>query len=523
MTQLPSLPSRYKAHLPLLAGLLLIAPVFFFQAFRYSLPLGYAGMFTQMAEQIAAANFALPLEIPHYGPGGIPFVYPPLAHYIFAIAIKLGLSTWAYLRLVPAIFTLLAFIPFYFLARELTGARIGALAAMLLAATAPTVYHTHVWAAGVVRGLALALCLAGLLFYLRALREFSWRDFALAGLSLGLLLTTHLLYVAFAAVFGIACLLAEWKPRRTLTALGILALALLAASPWLGLVIARHGVESLLAAASSHRNADFFSLLFRDFGAALAFLGGNLEHVSGNWFLAALALPGLVLLLARKQFHLPLALLLVLLMGEASFYSVIVAAMMAGAFVEWAFQQSRAAIPPGLRPDVNIRAMPARPAQADFPFARLALAALTALAILLALGKNLSEVIRYEPEIDVYSLQMAKFVRHETSPAETYLYIGRINEAEWFPYLLDRTPVFALWGSEWKGTYAEQLQILVDLRACQGEKDWGCMEALLRENNANPDLLIAPNQRWLFQQIKDTRAWELIYEDERYQVWEKRP
>lgn len=492
-------PSRFKNHLPLLAGLLLIAPVFFFHAFRHALPLGYAGMFAQMAEQIANADFALPLEIPYYGPGGIPFVYPPLGHYIFAAALELGLSTWAYLRLAPALFTLAALIPFYFLARELTGIRWGGLAAMLLAATTPAVYSIHVWSAGVIRGLALGLCLAGLLFYLRALRQPAWRGIFLAGICLGLLLTTHLLYTLFAALVGTAFLLAEGQPRRAIAALGILSLALLLASPWLGLVIARHGFESLLVAASSHRNADFISLLFQDFGAALTYLWDNLSYVTRNGFLAALALPGGLLLLAQRKFHLPLAFLLTLTMGEASFFPVLLAAMMAGGFVEWLAQR-----------------FSGRPAL------RWGMTALAAAVILPGVGKNLSEIIRYEPAIDVYSLQMAKFVRQETDPAQTYLYIGRINEAEWFPYLLERMPVFALWGSEWKGNYAEQLQTLEDLRACQVKKDWPCIESLLLEKDAHPGLLIAPNQRWLFQQIKDTRAWDVIYENERYQAWERR-
>lgn len=489
---------RLKPCLPLLAGLLLLAPVFFFHAFRSSLPLGYAGMFTQMAGQIAEENFALPLEIPRYGPGGIPFVYPPLGHYIFAAAIKLGLSTWAYLRLVPAVFALAALVPFYFLARQLTGMGWGGLAALLLAFTAPSVFSIHVWSAGVVRGLALALSLAGLLLYLRALRQPSRGVIIGAGVCLGLLLTTHLLYTLFAALAGLAFLLAEGKPRRALTALAILALALLVASPWLGTVIARHGFESLWVAASSHRNADFLSLLFQDFGEAMTYLGGNLAYVTRNGFLAVLSLPGFLLLSFRRQFHLPLAFLLSLTMGEASFFPVLLAAMMAGGFAEW------------LAGRFSGRA------------AQWSAAMLTAVLVLLGVGKNLLEVIRYEPEIDVYSLQMAKFTRQETDPAQTYLYIGKINEAEWFPYLLERTPVFAPWGSEWKGNYAEQLQTLIDLRACQMNKDWPCIEALLAAKSAHPDLLIAPNQRWLFQQIRETRAWEVIFENERYQVWERR-
>ena len=86
MNHLPDLLPRYKQHLPLLLAVLVAAPVVFFQAFRYSFPLGYAGMFTLIAERIAGADFRLPMSIPHYGPGGIPLIYPPFAMYVFALA-----------------------------------------------------------------------------------------------------------------------------------------------------------------------------------------------------------------------------------------------------------------------------------------------------------------------------------------------------------------------------------------------------------------------------------------------------
>lgn len=507
MTLLKLIHTRLRNHSLLLIGLLLIAPVFFFQAFRQPFPLGYAGMFTQMAEQIAEANFALPTDTPHYGPGGIPFVYPPLAMYIFAFAIKLGISTWAYLRFIPAVFSILALIPLYFLTLELIGSKTAALVGLILTASAPSVYYTHVWSAGVVRGLALVLCFAGLLFYLRALRQPGWRDFLFAGLCLGLLLTTHLLYTAFAALMGIIFLLSEWKSKRAAISLGILLLALLTTSPWLGLVISRHGLESLLAASSSHRNTDFFALLFRDTGAALGFLADHLAFIAGNWFLAVLALPGFILLLLQKKVQLPLAFLITLVMGEASIFLPIPTALMAGYFAAWVLEKFNSR-------EKTSWALP------SIGFALLSILVLA--AILASAVGNISEIARFEPEIDVYSIKMAQFVREETDPQLTYLYIGKINEAEWFPYLLERTPVFALWGSEWKGIYAEQLQILINLRNCQDQKEWNCIQELLTQNKTNPDLLIGPNSRWLNVQIKETRNWNLIYSDERYLVWEKK-
>ncbi len=506
MTNLFSRFSRWQNLAPLLIGLLLTAPVLFFQTFRFTFPLGYAGMFAQMAEQIAQANFALPLSTPHYGPGGFAFVYPPLALYVFALALKVGIPVWTYLRLAPAIFMLLALIPLYFLALELTGSKIAAVASLVLLATTPSAFYTHVWSAGIVRALALGLCLAGLLFYVRTLRDFSWPSFFLASLCLGLLLITHWLYIVFAALFGLACLLSAWKPAHLRTSCGILVAACLVAAPWLGLSLARHGLASLLVASTSHGNTSFLALT-QDLNAFLQLIGTNLKYVGDNWFLTALALPGLILLLAQKKFSIPLAFLFVLLMGEAFFYTILVATLLAGAWSGYVFE----ALPKLFEKKQSI-----------LPKLSLAgLALLTLAMVVLSAANGLAQIARYQPEIDTYSVQMAKFVRSETSPEATYLYIGKINEAEWFPYLLNRTPVFALWGSEWKGTYDQQSEALVTLRECQLKKDWACMEALQRQHKVTPDLLIGPNQRWLFIQIKDTHAWQTIYSDERYLVWKR--
>jgi 4-amino-4-deoxy-L-arabinose transferase-like glycosyltransferase len=497
------LPQRYRKHIPLLVALLLAAPIIFFQAFRYSFPLGYAGMFTLIAEKIAQANFELPLSIPHYGPGGIPLVYPPLGIYIFALAIKLGIPIWFYMRVIPAIFTLLSVIPLYYLTLELVESDVASILAVVFVITAPAVYYTHVWSAGVVRALALFFCLTGLFYYVRSLRDFSWRNFFLAGLSLGLLFTTHWLYVLFAALIGLACLIAEWKPSRLPIAVGILMLALLVASPWLILILERHGASDILLAYSSHRNADFL-LSLNEISAAMQFIRDNLGHVTDNWFLTSLALPGFILLIIQRKFHLPLAFIFILLMGEASFYTEILAGMMAGAFSADVFR---------LTPELS--------SMKGSGLLKWIPAVVVIVCFILSSINGLSQIAQYQPEIDGHALRVSSFVKQNTEPSATYLFIGRVNEAEWFPYLLNRTPVFAMWGSEWKGTYASQLEILIALRECQLQKSWACMEAIQQKESVSPTLLVGPNSRWLVQQISDTHAWELIYSDEVYVVWKR--
>jgi len=507
MKNLSNLIHRYKEHLPLLLAVLLAAPIVFFQAFRYSFPLGYAGMFTQIAGQIAGAGFSLPMIIPHYGPGGIPLVYPPLAMYVFALGSKLGISTWHYLRFAPAIFSLLALIAFYYFTGEAVESRVAGAAAVILAITQPAVYYTHVWSAGVVRAPALFFCMAGLFFYLKAIRRFSWLSFILAGLLLGLVVTTHWLYVLFAALVGLACLIAEWKASAIPVALGILGVALLVAAPWLVLIVERHGLASVMMASSSHRNIAFFTSL-GEIPQALQFIGGNLGYVTDNFFLTLLAIPGCILLILQRKFHIPLAFLFILFTGEASFFSEILAGIMAGVCVAEILHRVS-------RPDMVKSPGASR-------LAWLAIAAVTIICFALASVQGLKQIFQYQPEINAQSLKMADFVRENTDPNATYLFIGSFNGAEWFPYLFDRTPVFAQWGSEWKGDYARQTDILIALRKCELAKSWPCMEAIRQENSVSPDLLVISNKNWLVRAVKDTKEWERIYLDELYVVWKKR-
>lgn len=504
---LQNLYRRYNEHIPLIIVFACTVPIVFFQAVRYTFPLGYAGMYTLIAERISEANFVLPVDIPHYGPGGIGLIYPPFAMYVFALAIKFGFPIWTYLKFAPAVFSLLAVIPLYSLTLELIESKAAAVVTVLLFFTIPVIYYTHVWSAGVVRGLALCFCLAGLFFYLRALKRASWRNLLLAGICLGVLLTTHWLYIVFAALAGLAFLIAERKLAQFPVALGILAIAILVASPWLILIVQRHGIASIMMAYSSHGNVDFFRAL-GDLPLALNFLVQNLQYVTENIFLAALTFAGLIVLVLRRKFHIPLTFLFVLLMGTADIFLQIPAAMMAGAgsaeLIRWAHKNTS----PG-----NIAA--SRPAL-------LIPGVIAALCIVLSSIQGLSRIVQYQPELDWSSIETASFVRDHTDPNATYLFVGTINEAEWFPYLLDRTPVFSLWGSEWKGTYAQQAEILIALRDCELQKSWTCMEDLQQQHAVSPDLLVVPNKRWLILELKDTKSWSILYTGEQYVVWERK-
>jgi hypothetical protein len=225
-------------------------------------------------------------------------------------------------------------------------------------------------------------------------------------------------------------------------------------------------------------------------------------------FLTALAFPGLILLVIKRKFHIPLTFLFVLLMGTADIFIQIPAVIMAGAFGAEIFSLTYKN-----GPFINI---------ANSRFVMPILAVIIALCVVGSSVQGLSQILQYQPELDWNSIETASFVRDNTDSDATYLFVGKVNEAEWFPYLFDRTPVFSPWGSEWKGTYAQQTDILIELRSCELQKSWPCMESLQQKYSVSPDLLVIPNKRWLIVQLKDTKAWDIIYTGERYLVWERK-
>ena len=111
----------FSDHLALAILLLVFAAFLFLSKLGTPYPNGYAGLYTLMAERIVANGSAVPPTIPLYGPGGIPFAYPPLAFYLMAaVTTFFKVQPFDYLRFAPALFYLLSLVPMYALSRAIT-------------------------------------------------------------------------------------------------------------------------------------------------------------------------------------------------------------------------------------------------------------------------------------------------------------------------------------------------------------------------------------------------------------------
>jgi hypothetical protein len=498
---------------PLAASLALVLaaalPALFLNAFRYNLPVGSAGLYTLMSEDLANNHFLLPTSVAYYGPGGMPYAYPPLAFYLMGFFVKvIGVPVIGYLRFAAPLFAWLSLVPAFLLAFELTGSRVAAIVSSLIVASSADIYSVQAEAGGIVRALAFGFALAGLLFYLRATRKPGWRDALLSALFFGLTLLTHLSYALFFALSVAAYVLVSPGQKKRWRA-GILAglAGLVIASPWWLAMLSHYGGQVFAGAFASHGN-DYFLSILRDPGQLSPWIDQALNIIRRNPILYGLTLTAFIYFLARKEFFLPLWFTLLLIFAsEGTRYLVLVGAIMIGA----AISQIYASI-------LQDRHLPGlsngRVFQGMF---------FVAACTLLVYQEGFSIISNITPAISAETYTLAAFIQTETPSSATYVISSGPDEAEWFPYLLERTPVIASWGGEWRGTYPDQVSNLLNIMDCDEKQSLPCLEGLFDNIQSHPYLLITHTDRaQLTQQIEESGSWQKIYQNARYFVWVSR-
>ncbi len=432
------------------------AAMLFYNAFRFSLPIGYAGLYAQASEQVAASGFRLPLNIHFYGPGDVPFAYPPLAFYVMAPFLDLGISPLTYLRLIPPLLSLLGLIPLYLLAERFTHSRLGAAAAVGLCAASPALYTAHTWAAGVVRALAFLLLLCGLYVFDRAIRQDRLLLPALSGALFGLVALTHLSYALF-LTFCVLCWLVTNPNRQTVKA-GVISagVAAIVIAPWSYVMLSRYGVAPFLSAWSTHGNASFLGALAQP-PALAAWLAGNLGVITAVPFLVVFVAFGFAYLVAAREFTLPLLFLLsiIVLSPEGDRFIIVLAALLAGAS--------------------------GRVAEAWLPSLRWAVPvsqALLGMVVLYGMLLGFRSIQNTRPQLQDGAVQLGDFVQRRTPAQTRFLLLAAPSEAEWFPFLLQRQPLASKWGAEWLGTYYSASGLVAAINDCRRAEDVGCLQAL---------------------------------------------
>ncbi|MCI0549726.1 MAG: glycosyltransferase family 39 protein [Anaerolineae bacterium] len=497
--------ASYQGNIFIVIALAISFPLLFENALEHSFPLGYAGLFTQMSQQIADANFRLPMESPFYGPGGIPFAYPPFGLYLLAILIKLTGKYFIFLRLLPPLLSLLALIPLFYLTLELSDSSVAAAIAVILAGTSQDLYIAHAWAAGIVRAPAFLFALTSLYFFTRQLRSRSWADIILTGVFLGLAFMSHLLYGLFCVLWiGWWTLFNKnhnfWA--RLQDSMVSTLIAMLTASVWLITILWRYGIKILFNAFDSHGGTGSLSFWQNIQGLPSSFMT-NIDPITSNILLSILVAVSVVILLLKREYGIVLFYLFIILAfpeGERFIFLLgcIVAGIGLSYLIDWGFVISDGRLKPAV----------------------FALILIPILGIIWWNGfKTLS---RYAPLLSNETFDFAEHIQDSTLPDEKYLALVRQDEAEWLPFLFQRQPLVSQWGSEWLGAYNEQTHLMSRFGGCRVSEDWSCVESAILETGDDPDYVVTyVNDEKLNQQLLATGQWTQVYVNKRYTLWSR--
>ena len=314
----------------------IVIPLLFFIAIKYPFPSGFAGLYTLMAEKIAESHFNLPLIIPFYGPGGIPFAYPPVGLYIMAIVTSIpGVSEFDYLRFAPPVFMLLATIPISLITFRYTRSRLAAVITPVIVAGAQRIFMIQGTSGGIVRGLAFLFAVLSIYFFLIGIQHEKRVNNILSGVWFGLTILTHLGYAEFVALFFAAYLFTHLFSRRvwlTILITGGVSICLIA--PWFIVIFQRYGLSVLAGAFQSHGN-DYFILIWRDFQKLIPWLENSLRPLFRMQFFWGMIILGLIYSLFRgyKELLVWFALLLIVT-SEGDRYLITVGAFLVGFVIE---------------------------------------------------------------------------------------------------------------------------------------------------------------------------------------------
>jgi hypothetical protein len=443
-TATPDLNRLYPPALVLVFAIGVAFRVYALFAVGFDEPFDLGGLFYQMSLEIARNGFAMPVSIPYYYPGGLPFAYPPLAFYIQAALIRLfSPPLFLTVNLLPALFSVLSVGAFYLLAKEVIPSRWQSLAALFIFAIIPLAVTEQVQA----MGLAESLGTGALILYTRALvragRRPGARRWLAAGLMLALCVVSSpgslyaavlisLLFFAVSIYTGVK--LGDWRRVRGCIIIGISGL-ILSAPYWLT-VIANHGF-GILTSAFAGQNT---SLLVEIKENILAF---RLIWVMPWWNALFLLCLGLILL--RKQFLLFLFTALLLVIIRERWIMSIAVSLVIGVGV-------------GVALDLLSRLRWKKNA-----LVKVAVTWTLALVLLYDAGAYLVYSINEEiydlPAERVADLQLIRSAQM-IPPDGSVIAVGSLGLVEWSPALLEREVLNNPFGLEWIAGREEEMHYL---------------------------------------------------------------
>lgn len=499
----------------LFVALLFGTIVRFYPVITNGFPLNDGGMFYTMVQDLKSNGYALP-QFTTYNHADIPFAYPPLGFYAAALlsALLPGSDLTIFLYL-PALVNTFSIFAFYLFAKETLNSRTLASLAVIVFSLSSRSFLWQVMGGGVTRSFGMLFLLLMLWQAIQLFREYKNKYLFLTILFGAGAVLSHPQTALHAALGGaLIFLFCGLNKRGFISAFFVgLGVALLT-SPWLGLVLSRHGLQPFISAGqTSQRTLESYLSIIQ--------FGGLNDYLLLPATL--LAFIGIYVFFQERKFFLLTWMVLAYLIDPrgGSSVALLAVSMLAGV---------------GL---LQLSAWVSRSGNEQIETVFMKRSSLTLLfsAIFLFLFvAMISDFQLLNTSLKSGDLEMVEWVNSNVDGDKTFLLAtGREFSMsdplqEWFPTLTEQYSATTLQGLEWTLTerffpWSEQLA------AFQHCADAACVDEWSTLNGVDYDYLVvmipaetntqelAVSLRTLATSIRGSDMYSLVYESERALVF----
>lgn len=492
------------------------------------LPLNDGGLFYAMTKDLQENQFRIP-AVTSFNGANIPYAYPPLAFYLYGfISMATNGSLMDLFRLLPAIIASLSIPAFYWLAKELLKDQAKSAMATFIYACLPASYLMLIMGGGATRSLGFLFYLLTLFFAYRMFTLEQKKYIVITALFGALTCLSHPESAARAAASAILLFLFFGRNRRgAVKALLVAGGVILLTAPWWAAVISRHGIAPFLAATQTGGQKPLVMLAY-----LLSMLKGMLTESIFLTFLGSMAMLGFFLQLAKKEYFLPVWLLVTLLVEprNSSVYLALIVAMLASiGAVDLIFKVFRE-----LETGLN-KTAPINHWTEGLLSGWMNKIVLTYLVIFSIISSYLSVSELSRTLIVTRSdLEAVEWVNKNVLPGQSFIFIKAYSIPEWFPILTHGRSVALVQGQEWQSKdFSALLDISNHLELC-AEQGKACLDDWQKESGLSYQYVYFGKWRvntrdgaaytsWpLKASLVDSGEYEVVYESESREILKRK-
>lgn len=490
---------RISSNRWLFAPLLATTAIFSAYLLSHPYPAAGGGFFTVVAETIIENGYALPERISQYGLDGVPFAYPPLFLYVYAVLLDVtGLKPLVLTRVVPVVLTGLYVVTMYFLGVEILDSKRQAGIAAAALATIPEVFYWHITGGGIVRAGAYLMVLVGLYCGVRLFESGERRWLVLSTVAFGLTVLSHLQYILFFVVAFVLLFLGFDRTKRGLIHGIVVGVGgLLLTSPWWLTVFTTHGVDIFVAASNTRPTAQPIKGLTH-----ALFVFRPLSGYLGMWQVVTLL--GSAYLVGTGRVKLVVAYLLIPLALPYPRFYLVPAALIAGVFLGEGFDvlmEHRGVWPlGGLTREGVVAAVIVFTAATGAFYAADYSSFDTGIA---------AEETAMPGGLTDEDVQAMEWVAANTEADATFAVTGKYT-LDWFPALTDRMLVYSTVATEWFGEayWTRVGRWNSRLADCETVS---CVDSVVEELPATPGYIYLDANTSMKRDIRSTSTYSVAY------------